>query len=79
MKSHIRGKMGRRVICSLAILSLICGILLPSVMVSARSKTKQKVVKVAFPEQEGMSFIGKFGKVTGYNYCLLYTSDAADE
>lgn len=74
MKSHIRGKMGRRVICSLTILLLICGILLPSVMVNARrteSKTKQKGVKVAFPEQEGMSFIGKFGKVTGYNYDYL--------
>lgn len=58
MKSHIRGKLGRRVICSLAILSLICGTLLPSVMINAKrteSKTKQKVVKVAFPEQEGMS------------------------
>lgn len=85
MKSHIKKKMGRRVICSLVILSLICGILLPSVMVSARRMestnekttkaqgkiTDQKVVKVAFPEQEGMSFIGKFGKVTGYNYDYL--------
>ena len=74
MKSHIRGKLGRRVICSLAILLLICGILLPSVMVNAKRterKTKQKVVKVAFPEQEGMSFIGKFGKVTwdDSDYC----------
>lgn len=93
MKSHIKKKMGRRVICSLVILSLICGILLPSITANAgktknadktenanrikstnakeKTTTVQKVVKVAFPEQEGMSFIGRFGKVTGYNYDYL--------
>ena len=33
--------------------------------------TGQQVVRVAFPTQEGMSFIGHSGKVTGYNYDYL--------
>ena len=32
---------------------------------------QQRVVRVAFPTQEGMSFIGHSGKVTGYNYDYL--------
>ncbi len=31
----------------------------------------QITVRVAFPEQAGMSFIGRFGHVTGYNYDYL--------
>ena len=31
----------------------------------------QKTIRVAFPTQEGMSFIGHSGKVTGYNYDYL--------
>lgn len=49
------------------VLFLFCGIFLLPVTGNA----KQKVVRIAFPEQEGMSFIGKFGKVTGYNYDYL--------
>ena len=30
-----------------------------------------RTVRVAFPEQEGMSFIGRSGKITGYNYDYL--------
>ena len=33
--------------------------------------TEQPIVHVAFPTQEGMSFIGHSGKVTGYNYDYL--------
>lgn len=33
--------------------------------------TEQKIVRIASPEQEGMSFISKSGKVTGYNYDYL--------
>ena len=32
---------------------------------------QQKIVRVAFPTQEGMSYIGHSGKVTGYNYDYL--------
>ena len=34
----------------------------------AVAKADQRVVRVAFPEQEGMSFIGHTGKITGYNF-----------
>lgn len=34
-------------------------------------ESERRVVRVAFPEQEGMSYIGRSGKVTGYNYDYL--------
>ena len=37
----------------------------------AAAKAEQRVVRVAFPEQEGMSFIGHTGKITGYNFDYL--------
>ena len=39
--------------------------------VHASSNTKRRVVKVAFPEQAGMSQIGQTGIMTGYNYDYL--------
>lgn len=39
--------------------------------VHAASNTKRRVVKVAFPEQAGMSQIGQTGIMTGYNYDYL--------
>lgn len=38
---------------------------------STESASARKVVRVAFPEQAGMSYIGRSGKVTGYNYDYL--------
>ena len=37
----------------------------------ACAEAEQRVVRVAFPEQEGMSFIGHTGKITGYNFDYL--------
>lgn len=39
--------------------------------VYASSNTERRVVRVAFPEQEGMSQIGQTGIMTGYNYDYL--------
>ena len=41
---------------------------LPSV---SFAETERRVVRVAFPEQAGMSFVGHTGKLTGYNYDYL--------
>ena len=38
---------------------------------SGRSSETGRTIRVAFPTQEGMSFIGHSGKVTGYNYDYL--------
>lgn len=35
------------------------------------AEPEQRIIKVAFPTQEGMSFVGHSGKVTGYNYDYL--------
>lgn len=37
----------------------------------SESESDRTVIRVAFPTQEGMSFIGHSGKVTGYNYDYL--------
>ena len=37
----------------------------------AKDTAVQAKVRVAFPTQEGMSYIGHSGKVTGYNYDYL--------
>lgn len=34
----------------------------------APAETDRRTIRVAFPTQEGMSFFGLSGKVTGYNY-----------
>ena len=52
-----------------ALLVILLG-LLSSLTVCAE-ETTQTVIRVAFPQQEGMSFIGHSGKVTGYNYDYL--------
>ena len=52
---------------------IFCTMLLISVLFSMTSyaESKKTVVRVAYPTQEGMSFIGNSGKVTGYNYDYL--------
>lgn len=36
-----------------------------------QSQTQQRKVRIAFPEQEGMSVVGENGSLTGYNYEYL--------
>ena len=52
-----------------AALAAVC--LLVPLTVTAQAQAERKTVKVAFPTQEGMSFFGHSGKVTGYNYDYL--------
>ena len=40
-------------------------------MARAAESTERQTIRVAFPTQEGMSYIGHSGKVTGYNYDYL--------
>lgn len=58
--------------------TLLVGALLPASAYAAATETESvlegaetKIVRVAFPTQEGMSFFGHSGKVTGYNYDYL--------
>lgn len=37
----------------------------------SESEMERQIIRVAFPTQEGMSFFGHSGKVTGYNYDYL--------
>lgn len=39
--------------------------------VSYAAENEERIVRVAFPEQAGMSHIGHSGKLTGYNYDYL--------
>lgn len=51
---------------------LACLLLLGLFPITANAETStRRVVRVAFPEQEGMSYISRSGKVTGYNYDYL--------
>lgn len=43
-------------------------LILPS---AVAAESERQTIKVAFPTQEGMSFFGHSGKVTGYNYDYL--------
>lgn len=66
------GRTDKQIKYGIFILFLFCGMMLFPVTGNARKNdSKQTIVKVAFPEQDGMSFIGRFGKVTGYNYDYL--------
>ena len=50
----------------LAIIMLV--LLMPT---AAVAEADRQTIRVAFPTQEGMSFFGHSGKVTGYNYDYL--------
>ena len=58
----------QRMVCCLLVCLLVCGTF--PVAAKAEENTR-RVVRVAFPEQESMSYIGRTGKVTGYNYDYL--------
>ena len=49
---------------------LLAGQALTALPVQA-AEQERRVVRVAFPEQPGMSYVGHTGKVTGYNYDYL--------
>lgn len=58
--------------CLLAVLLLAAPMqYLPSAEEAADTETGRQIIRVAFPTQEGMSFFGHSGKVTGYNYDYL--------
>ena len=51
---------------------LACLLVISVFPIAAKAETNtRRVVRVAFPEQEGMSYIGRSGKITGYNYDYL--------
>lgn len=58
-------KIGRVVSGFLAALTLAAS------MPYAAAETDRQTIRVAFPTQDGMSFFGHSGKVTGYNYDYL--------
>ena len=60
------GKMRR--IGSILLAAALAVLILPS---AAAAETERQTIKAAFPTQEGMSFFGHSGKVTGYNYDYL--------
>ena len=51
--------------------ALLAVLLLVALVPSGSAEAEQQTIKVAFPTQEGMSFFGHSGKVTGYNYDYL--------
>lgn len=62
---RIHKEIGRVVSGFLAALTLAVS------MPYAAAETDRQTIRVAFPTQEGMSFFGHSGKVTGYNYDYL--------
>lgn len=53
------------------LLSLVILLLALRPLAAHAEDAEQKTIRVAFPAQEGMSFVGHSGKVTGYNYDYL--------
>lgn len=51
--------------------ALLAVLLLVALAPSGSAEAEQQTIRVAFPTQEGMSFIGHSGKVAGYNYDYL--------
>ena len=49
----------------------VAALTLAASMPYAAAETDRQTIRVAFPTQEGMSFFGHSGKVTGYNYDYL--------
>lgn len=43
-------------------------------MAETNDSSERTTIRVAFPTQEGMSYIGHSGKVTGYSYGTVYTT-----
>ena len=51
--------------------ALLAVLLLVALVPSGSAEAEQQTIRVAFPTQEGMSFIGHSGQVGGYNYDYL--------
>ena len=58
----------QRLFCCVLVCLLVCGIF-PAA--AKAEESPRRVVRVAFPEQEGMSHVSRSGKITGYNYDYL--------
>lgn len=65
----MKGNSHKRLFMTCILMLIMVVIMTPSVYAS--SDTERRVVKVAFPEQAGMSEIGQTGITTGYNYDYL--------
>jgi len=51
---------------------MVCLLVCSAFPVAAKAEeSPRRVVRVAFPEQEGMSYVSRSGKITGYNYDYL--------
>ena len=62
----VQREIGRVASGVLAVLMLVLA--MPA---ASRAEESRQTIRVAFPTQEGMSFFGHSGKVTGYNYDYL--------
>ena len=58
-------------LCLLLAFLLGCALVWPAAAAEETEEAEHRTVRVAFPEQVGMSFIGHTGNVTGYNYDYL--------
>ena len=61
----------RRIGSAAAATVMLAVSLLSAVPSTAAEESERATIRVAFPTQEGMSFFGHSGKVTGYNYDYL--------
>ena len=61
----------QRIGAALLTAGLILSAVMPAKTVFAAESPERQKIRVAFPTQEGMSFFGHSGKVTGYNYDYL--------
>lgn len=62
---NMKKKLGR------VVSSIVACVLFVSLAPFAPAQAEPQTIRVAFPTQEGMSFFGHSGKVTGYNYDYL--------
>ena len=67
----MRSKKGFLYIVNILLAVLLLAVPMRLVPSAEEAETDRQVIRVAFPTQEGMSFFGHSGKVTGYNYDYL--------
>lgn len=71
MGKKIRSKKGFLYIVNLLFAALLLAVPMQFALSAEEAETDRQVIRVAFPTQEGMSFFGHSGNVTGYNYDYL--------
>lgn len=67
----MRSKKGFLYIVNLLFAALMLAVPMQFALSAEEAETDRQVIRVAFPTQEGMSFFGHSGDVTGYNYDYL--------